>query len=401
MRIGMIVHAYYLKDARVRRYGELLAAQGHQVDILCLREGDEPKTAQHLGVNIHRVDMARMRSGRLSYVFEYLASFFRFFFALNRLTWRNGRYDVLHVHNMPDFLVFCALFQRLGGTKVILDVHDLMAEVYQSKYFLKPDHWLPRLLRLEEKISAWFTSALITANHAFADILAERSVPADKVTVVMNAPNDTFYLSDGQRQAARAQKPEGDFHVIYIGTMAPRYGVENAVRAIAKLHQGGQIPGLRFSIIPKISNEGDYLGRILADIEAAGLKDRFTLMDPVPHDRMPAVIAEADALIYTPVPDIHMDIALSLKIPEAIAVGLPVVASALSVNMRYFGEEALFAFEPGNADQCAAQLLEVYADPAKTAEKVGKAREKLAEIGWDKQAKTYTGLLERLCPKPV
>ena len=38
MRIGMIVHAYYLKDARVRRYAELLAAEGHRVDVLCLGE---------------------------------------------------------------------------------------------------------------------------------------------------------------------------------------------------------------------------------------------------------------------------------------------------------------------------------------------------------------------------
>lgn len=401
MRVGMIVHAYYLKDARVRRYCELLATRGHEVDVLCLREAGEPKTSQHLGVNIHRIDITRARGGRLSYVFEYLASFIRFFFVLNWRVWRTGRYDVLHVNNMPDFLVFCALFQRLGGTKIILDVHDLMAEVYQSKYRLRSDHWLPRLLRLEEKISAWFASAVIAANHAFADILARRSVSAGKVTVVMNAANATFFLSEEQRQAARASKREGDFHVIYIGTIASRYGIENAVRAIAKLNQGGQVPGLRFSIIPKIDNEGDHVGRILAEIEAVGLGDRFTLMSPVAHDEMPAVIAEADALIYTPVPDIHMDIALSLKIPEAIAVGLPVVASALSVNMRYFGEDALFTFEPGNTEQCAAALLEVYSNPVKTAEKVAMARTKLAEIGWDKQARTYLDLLERLCSKPV
>ena len=30
---------------------ELLAAQGHEVDVLCLREGDEPRAFHHLGVN--------------------------------------------------------------------------------------------------------------------------------------------------------------------------------------------------------------------------------------------------------------------------------------------------------------------------------------------------------------
>ena len=37
-------------------------------------------------------------------------------------------------------------------------------------------------------------------------------------------------------------------------------------------------------------------------------------MNPVPHDPMSPLIAEADLMIYTPLPDIHMDIALSTKI---------------------------------------------------------------------------------------
>ena len=162
------------------------------------------------------------------------------------------------------------------------------------------------------------------------------------------------------------------------------------------MHQDGEIPGLRFSIIPKIENEGHYVDQVYAEIKSAGLADRFSMMEPVPHDRMPRVIAEADAMIYTPVPDVHMDIALSLKIPEAIAVGCPIVASRLSVNMRYFGDDALFTFEPGNIDDCAARLLEVYKDPAKTADKVKCARDKLEEVSWSKQAQVYRDQLNAL-----
>ena len=71
MRIAMVVHAYYLIDARVRRYAELLASEGHTVDVLCLGEGDTPKTDSHLGVGIHRIRQARLRGGRLSYVYDW------------------------------------------------------------------------------------------------------------------------------------------------------------------------------------------------------------------------------------------------------------------------------------------------------------------------------------------
>jgi len=396
MKIGMIVHAYYLKDARVRRYAELLAQNGHEVDVLCLLEEGEPETANHLGVDLYRVRLSRRRGGRVSYILEYLSSFVRFFLKLSRFYLAGRRYDVLHIHNMPDFLVFCALFQRLFGTKVVLDVHDLMSEVYQSKYDLPATHWLPKALRFEERVSARFASSLIAANHAFADILGERSVARSKVTVVMNAANENFFLSDEERSRARAGRGAQGFHVVYIGTMAPRYGVEIAVRALARLYREGSLPDLSFSIIPKIANEGPYVDKVVAEIESSGLAPCFEMMDPVPHDKMPGIIAGADAMIYTPVPDIHMDIALSLKIPEAIAVGVPIVASRLSVNVRYFGEEGLFMFEPGNVEECAARVLEVYSDPEMVRKKAEFAKAKLAEISWARQAEVYMSLLTRL-----
>ena len=64
MRIAMMVHAYYLIDARVRRYAELLASEGHTVGheggrAIGARQSlsaDEPGSA--------RPDAARNRRGR-------------------------------------------------------------------------------------------------------------------------------------------------------------------------------------------------------------------------------------------------------------------------------------------------------------------------------------------------
>jgi glycosyltransferase involved in cell wall biosynthesis len=271
-----------------------------------------------------------------------------------------------------------------------------MPEVYRSKYNLVGDHWLIRCLKVEERASIRFSSAVITANHIFADLLIQRGVPASKVTVVMNAADKRFFLSDSAREEARKNKGSGDFHVIYVGTLAPRYGVERAVRALAKLNDSGKIPGLRFSIIPKIANEGSYLEDVLREINALGLTERFQLMNPVSHDQMPAILASADAMIYTPLPDIHMDIALSLKIPEAIAVGCPIVASRLAVHRRYFDEQALFMFEPGDVDACAERVLEVYSNGPEVAAKVAHAKRKLDEMSWAKQSQAYLSLLASL-----
>ena len=101
---------------------------------------------RHLGVGIHRIRQARLRGGRLLR----LRIFFglRSFFCEAQLAHFDARhYDVVHVHNMPNFLLFCAIFQKLA---------DLMPEVYQSRYKLGRQHWLTWLLRVEELLSIRF-----------------------------------------------------------------------------------------------------------------------------------------------------------------------------------------------------------------------------------------------------
>jgi hypothetical protein len=56
--------------------------------------------------------------------------------ALTRLHKQN-RYDVIHIHNMPDFLVFAAWYPKLTGAKLILDIHDVVPELFASKFQTK------------------------------------------------------------------------------------------------------------------------------------------------------------------------------------------------------------------------------------------------------------------------
>jgi hypothetical protein len=54
--------------------------------------------------------------------------------AFRSLTWR---YNLVHVHNMPDVLVFEAFIPRVCGARVILDLHDPMPEL-MIKYLESP-----------------------------------------------------------------------------------------------------------------------------------------------------------------------------------------------------------------------------------------------------------------------
>jgi glycosyltransferase involved in cell wall biosynthesis len=315
-----------------------------------------------------------------------------FFWKLNSLHLRGRRWDVIHVHNFPDLLVFAAIIQKALGARIVLDVHDPMPELFQSRFDLGATHWLTRVLRLEERLSVALVDAVIAANHRFAALLAERGCPERKLTVVMNAPDAGFV----DQPYGAAVSSGTRFEVLYIGTVAPRYGLEVAIEAIARLRRDGSIPNLAFTIVPKLSDEGDHLRWLVRRSEALGLSTCFQVEDPRPHHEMPDRIRRASVSVYPARSDVHMDIALSLKIPEVVAVGIPLVASRLPVLLDYFGEDALFLFQPGNVEECADRILEVYRSPEEVKVRMERARRALNRFAWSGGELVYHRLLQDL-----
>ena len=104
----------------------------------------------------------------------------------------------MHVHNVPDFLVFSALSPKLKGTPVILDIHDLLPEFYASKFKISHASLLFKFLVVVERWSAAFADHVIIANHLWRDRLVARSSRGDKCSVVRNRPDlDIFTQRPG------------------------------------------------------------------------------------------------------------------------------------------------------------------------------------------------------------
>jgi glycosyltransferase involved in cell wall biosynthesis len=393
MNVCMIVHAFYLKDARVRRYAELLADTGHNVDIFCLNEGQELSYEKHKGINIYRINLSRHRGNALIYLLEYAVSFLKFFFALNNFRIRK-KYDIIHVHNFPNFIVFSTLFHKMLGAKIILDIHDPVPELFMSKFRKKKNHPLIKMLMIEEKLSVKYADFVITVNDFVQKLILKRGCPQYKAAVVFNSADEKIFYD---RYYGKGDATSRDhFTILYIGTIAERYGLECLIDAVAKLKKTKKIQNLQLMFIPKLKDEGSYAQLLLEKIYRCGLSDCFHLLEPVPHERMPEVIQDIDVAVYTPETDVHMNIALSLKIPEVIAMGRPMVTSRLPVLQRYFGEGALFMFKPGNADECAAKILEVYEHPEEAKLHVRQAQKALDHFSWDKQREIYLEILETL-----
>ena len=134
-RFLMIAYTTYMHDGRVKRHAEALAERGDHVDVICLATDEQPITN---GVNVIGLPMSRYRGESKS---AYLRSYMRFFSMAAQRAARMSmkqRYDVVIVCTMPDAVIVCAILPKFLGSKVVLDVHDTMPELYRDKFRRSP-----------------------------------------------------------------------------------------------------------------------------------------------------------------------------------------------------------------------------------------------------------------------
>jgi glycosyltransferase involved in cell wall biosynthesis len=306
-----------------------------------------------------------------------------------------NHYQIVHVHNMPDLLVFAALVPRLFGAKLVLHFHDLMPEVYVSKNGIDGGSAIVRLLRLQERLAAFFAHTVITANAAFKARLVERGVPASKITVVNNYPDPRVFSP--QRHPKHSDGHGTPFTLLYPGGIVPRYGLNTAVRALPQLST--KIRQLRLIIVGPPTEHA----RELANLARALKVSAFIQIRPsVASDAVAQLMAEADVGIYPALPDVHMNIATPTKVLEYAAMGLPIIASRLPAVTNLFPDSAVLFFEAGDVDQFAACVLELYANPTRRKDLAENAAALLAAAyTWNSESRAYFHCLNQLLPSHI
>jgi glycosyltransferase involved in cell wall biosynthesis len=381
----MIVYSFYPDDPRVRREAEALVDAGWKVDIICLRGAEEPALQSYQHVQVYRLSCVKRRGASLS---TYLTQYSKFFLLatarLVRLHMRR-QYDLVQVHNMPDFLVFTALVPKLLGTQVILDIHDLVPELYAAKFVDREDHPFVRLMRWTERRSARFAHHVITVGETFRRRLEGRSVPPERLTVVMNSADTRLF-----HPMKPSAPSNGDFRLVYHGGVFERYGLDVAVRAVATLK--GQIPGLQFEIY----GGGDALESVTQLVADLGVQDIVHLSGAIPLEKVPPRIAGADMGVIPYRSNLFTELLYPTKAFEYIAMGIPFVMSRTTAMMELFGDIPDLFVAPDDVDGLAAHILALYHSPARRQRLLAAENEAYKPFSWDEQRRKYVTLVHQL-----
>ncbi len=177
------------------------------------------------------------------------------------------KFDIVHIHNMPDILVVAGLISKWLGAALVLDVHDPMVELFQVNYNVKEAGFMIRILKIQERISYKFANCLITVSHQMSENIAQKiGCNKDDITVVQNLPDlDIFPIKNN---VTRWPRNKNQFVVLYSGTVTEHYCLDIAVKAIAIVSK--KIP----NILLRILGEGNRLQHVLDLAKKLSISDR-------------------------------------------------------------------------------------------------------------------------------
>ncbi len=382
----MIVHAYYPRtETRVQREAEALVDAGYAVDVICLRgEGEAPRE-RYRGVEVHRLPIKLNKATLLRQSLNYVRFSLLAGSRLRRLQLQH-RYRTVQVHNLPDFLVFCALVPKLQGVPVILDLHDLMPEFFEGRFGLGR-HGVPAaLVRLQERLACRFADHVITVSDRWRQTLIARGVAEDKCSVVMNVADERIF-TPRRRPGSNGTK----LRLIYHGTLTYRYGLDLAIRAVGLVKD--EIPGIRLTIM----GSGDQRSDLLALRRELHLEPYVDLVDGwVPEEQLPDTIAQADLGVVPYRNDVFTDGILPTKLMEYAAVGLPCIAARTIAIETYFRGSMVEFFRPGDVDDLARCIRELHRSPERRSALADRSTRFTERYRWSAIGAEYVATVKRL-----
>ena len=400
MRAGRVLiiseNAPVPADRRVWNISRTLAAAGWEVVIACAQGAErdcEPYEVLE-GIEIHRYPL-RPAGNALGYAREYAQALWRLRRLVRKLS-RERRFDVVHSCNPPDILLLAARSLRRQGTRFIFDHHDLVPELYRSRFGRGEDLGY-RATLLAERIAYGLADVSLATNGSYARVAVERGgMDPEDVFVVRNGPDLARF---------RPVEPDptwrrGSAHLIsYLGIMGPQDGVDHALRALATLR------ALRQDWHAVFVGDGDALPAMRTLAGELGLAGCVEFAGWRGDDDIRQILCSSDVCLAPDPPSPLNDVSTMIKIPEYMALGRAVASYALPESRVSAGDTALYAApgDPESLGRCVAELLD---DPERREQMGAQARERVErELAWQHSEgallAAYARVLSRPAPAPA
>lgn len=383
-RIAMVAYTQLRYDSRVIREAQAAVEAGFAVDFFTLKETDPVPIP---GVRVISSSSLQFRgSSKITFIINYL-KFFLFCTWAITLNHIRKKYHVIHVNNMPNFLVFSCIIPRISGSKLMLDIHDLVPELYAEKFQLPLEHLLIKLLYLEERWSARFCHVVLSTNKLHNERFVKNKIKKSDFPIILNASDESIFKPC----------PVHDFYqdpvvIIFPSTIAHRLGLDILVEAME------HVCAKTSNVELRLFGDGEYTEELIALIKSKGLQDHVKYLGLIDHQQLSREYDQAHIGVIPWPSNYSTNYQMPIKINEYFTKGLAVVASDVKILKVYFSDKALF-YKAGDAKEFSEKILHLIENRALMSELSHKGHQFYLENTWTLNKNKYQGILQSLATK--
>lgn len=366
---------------------------GFRVTVICPTGLNRDHTLEETidNVRILRYRLRPAAGGPAGYIREYGLALWHTMLLAAKVR-REGPVDAVHACNPPDLLFLVALMLRPFGARFVFDHHDLVPELFQSR-FPGSRRALYKLTRLVERLTFAAADAVISTNESYRQVAIERGrVPVGNVTVVRSAPDLNRFVP----QPADAALSHGKtFLLAYLGVMGPQDGVDYALRALEILRN--DLGRDDFYCI--FMGAGDCYDEMVSLSARLGIDDIVEFPGRVPDEFVQRCLSTADVCL-SPDPENPLnDVSTMNKILEYMAMGRSIVSFNLAEARVSAGDAAVYV--PGNDELAFARAIDTLLRAPQRRHLMGELGRRRIEgqLSWEFSRRELVEFYRRLLPE--
>ena len=277
----------------------------------------------------------------LRYGFEVIGATLR----LRKLV-RRGKFDMVYTNTIN--MLPSGLAARLTGTKSVYHIHEIVRQP-------------PAVAKILARMVGKLADKLLCVSRAAMAPFEEVGVPERKLAHVPNCIDLQVFDERFDGSAVRNEflQNRDDRLIVAVGRLVPKKGFHELVEAAKDVV--AEMPQARFLLVGDTKSDDSYRQQLLRRIDELGLRDYIIFAGP--RTDIPEIMAAADAAVLVAASTATPE-SFGLVILEALAMGTPVVATALGgiPEVLQDGEHG-YLVPPNDPPALAQALLRLLQNP--------------------------------------
>jgi glycosyltransferase involved in cell wall biosynthesis len=351
----------------VANVARCLARAGHQVDVMTRRDSPDLPASVDVrpGMRVLHIPAGPATFVPKEQLLPHMPAFTE---AASELVRNSVGYDVVHANFFMSGMVGLRLRERFG-IPMVMTFHAL--GLVRREHQREADAFPAARIDIERRIVRHADRVIAECPQDEDDLMRlYRAKPWRVSTVPCGVDLEEF--SPGSKAAARRELGVADdeFVVLQLGRMVPRKGIDNVVRAVARLPRERRVRLLVVGGEAAVPDEQrtPEIGRLRTLARECGIADRVTFTGHRQRAQLRACYRAADVFVTTPWYE-----PFGITPLEAMACATPVVGSAVG-GIRHTVVDGVTGYlvPPRDPEALAERLAFLQANPV-LAQALGRA----------------------------